>query len=330
MRAFEPERAGGLRHVPAIFLQLAQDEFAFVGAARFLQRAVRLMQTFGDAAEKFRRKMMWFDARLRANDDEALDEIAKFAHVAGPGIAHENFERIFAQFARFLAVLRTEFIEEMADENGYIGEAVAKGRNEKRDDVQAIEKILAKGAARDFLVEVFVGGGDDANIDAHGLIGADRLEALLFEHAQNFCLRAKAHVADFVEKKRAAVGGLKFSGFVVARSGEAALDVAEKLGFDELFGNGGAIDFNEGAFAAQAGGVQCARDKFLSRAAFAVNQNAAVGRAGDGDLLAQCLHRHAVADHLITMAKLAAQRLIFFFEAPLLHGVAHEDDNFFK
>src|SRR5690242_8080211 len=82
MGAFESQRAGGLRHVPAIFLELAQNKFAFVGAARFVQRAVRLMQAFGNAAEKFGRKVMRLDARLRANNDETLDKIAKFAHIA--------------------------------------------------------------------------------------------------------------------------------------------------------------------------------------------------------------------------------------------------------
>src|SRR5260370_26619806 len=35
---------GRLRHVPAIFLQLAQNEFALVGAARFVQRGIRMLR----------------------------------------------------------------------------------------------------------------------------------------------------------------------------------------------------------------------------------------------------------------------------------------------
>src|SRR5205814_7585041 len=72
------------------------------------------------------------------------------------------------------------------------------------------------------------------------------------------------------------------------------------------------------------------RDELFSRSAFAVNQNAAVGRSSDADLLAQRFHGNAVANHLITMAELAAKRLIFFLEASLLHGVAHEDDDAFE
>ncbi len=36
--ALEANGTGGLRHVPVIFLQFAEDEFALVGAAGFVQR----------------------------------------------------------------------------------------------------------------------------------------------------------------------------------------------------------------------------------------------------------------------------------------------------
>ena len=70
---FEADGVGGLRHVPAIFLKLTENEFAFVGAAGFVEGAVRLLGAFDYTAEKFRRKMMRLDANLRADDDQALD-----------------------------------------------------------------------------------------------------------------------------------------------------------------------------------------------------------------------------------------------------------------
>src|SRR5882724_11671104 len=83
MRTLEAERARGLRHVPAVFLELAQNKFALVGASGFVQSSVWLMQTFRDAAKEFGREMVRLDARLRADDDETLDKIAKFANVSG-------------------------------------------------------------------------------------------------------------------------------------------------------------------------------------------------------------------------------------------------------
>ena len=115
--AFQADGGGGLRHVPAIFLEFAQDKFAFVGAAGFVQRAVGLLRAFDDAAKKFGRQMVRLDADLRADDDQALDEIAQFAHVSGPGIAQQNFQSAVAEFARFFAVSGAEFIEEMTSED---------------------------------------------------------------------------------------------------------------------------------------------------------------------------------------------------------------------
>ena len=78
------------------------------------------------------------------------------------------------------AVLLAELGEEFFDEQRYIFFAIAQRRNEKRDDVEAIEEVFAEVAAADFLFEVFVGGGDDTRVDMWtGRAGADGVEALL-------------------------------------------------------------------------------------------------------------------------------------------------------
>jgi len=201
-----------------------------------VEGAVRLLGAFRRRHEKVRAEGGELDADLRANDDQTFDEVAEFANVAGPGVAKKNFQGAVGELASFFAVGGTELVQEMTGENRNVGGAVAQRRDEERNDVEAIEKILAETAVQNFLFEIFVGGGNDANIDADGLIGADRLEALLFEDAKNFGLGAKTHIADFIEEKCAAVGLGEFADFIVAGAGEAALDVAEEFGFDELFG----------------------------------------------------------------------------------------------
>src|SRR5208283_2162253 len=76
--------------------------------------------------------------------------------------------------------------------------------------------------------------------------------------------------------------------------------------------------------------MQRPRDEFLAGAAFAINEHAAIGGSGDGDLLAQSFHRHAVADHLVAMVKFAAQHQVFFLQAALLDSIAHEDRDLFE
>src|SRR5712672_139597 len=84
--AFKAQRGGSLRHVPAIFLQLAQNKFTLIGAARFVQRGVWLLRTLRHAAKNLGRQMVWLDARLWANNNQALDQIAKLTNISGPGM----------------------------------------------------------------------------------------------------------------------------------------------------------------------------------------------------------------------------------------------------
>src|SRR4029077_17904124 len=152
----------------------------------------------------------------------------------------------------------------------------------------------------------------------------------LFENAQDFRLRAQTHVADFIQEKRATVRFLKFADFVFGRASEASFDVAEELGLNQFFRDRGAINFHERSFVAKTGGMQRTRDEFLAGTTLAVNKHAAVGRRGYGNLLAQRLHGNAFADHLVAVAELDAQQLVFVFDAPLLNGVSNENDDFLQ
>src|SRR6476661_5101548 len=50
MAACEAESGGGLRHIPAVLLKLAEDEFALVGAARLVKRGIELLRALRHAA----------------------------------------------------------------------------------------------------------------------------------------------------------------------------------------------------------------------------------------------------------------------------------------
>ena len=173
--------------------------------------------------------------------------------------------------------------------------ALAERGNVKGNHVQAVEQIFAECVASDFLFEFLVGGGDDAHIHRHRLIRSQRLDALFFEDAQHFRLRLQAHVANFVQKKRAAVGFLKLAHLIFARAGEAAFAMAEHFRFDQLLGNGRAVHFHKWHAAARLLFMERASDQLLSGAAFTVNQHAPRGRRGERDLLAERFHRDAAA-----------------------------------
>ena len=112
-------------------------------------------------------------------------------------------------------------------------------------DLQTVEEVLAELTRGDGLLEVLVGGGDDAHVDADQFRAADHPEGAVLEHAQEVALALGGEVADFVQEERAAVGQLKPAGLVGDRAGEGAFDVAEQFGFEQLLGQGGAIDGDE-------------------------------------------------------------------------------------
>ena len=79
-----------------------------------------------------------------------------------------------------------------------------------------MEQVFAEQALLDALVQVLVGGGDDAHVGLDRLVAADAVEVAVRQHAQQARLQFGGHVADLVEEQRAAFGLLEAA---VARGG---------------------------------------------------------------------------------------------------------------
>ena len=105
------------------------------------------------------------------------------------------------------------------------------------------------------------------------------------QHAQQLDLHGQAHVADFVEEQRAALGQLEAPLAGGNGAGECALLVAEQFALEQVGGNGAAVDSDEGPVAARTGVVDGAGDDFLAGTGFAQHQHA--GFVG-GYLVNQC------------------------------------------
>src|SRR5436190_1232586 len=84
--------------------------------------------------------------------------------------------------------------------------SLAQRGNDDRDDVEPVEQIFLELAVGDHLTDVAVGGRDDAQVDALGPLGAERLELALLQHTQQLRLQRETHGADLVEEDRPAVG----------------------------------------------------------------------------------------------------------------------------
>ena len=130
----------------------------------------------------------------------------ELAHVALPGISHERAQSVTIDTAHLAAEVQVEFTYEMIRKQRDVLPMLPKRRQRDMDDFQAIEEVAAESPRLDFLGEVPVGARDDADVDPEGLGAADRLHLLLLEHAQKLHLQMQRHLADLIEKDRAAVG----------------------------------------------------------------------------------------------------------------------------
>jgi hypothetical protein len=115
----------------------------------------------------------------------------------------------------------------------------------ERDDRQPVEEILAKAPFGHFQHGIAVGGADDADIDRLGRAGPHRLDAARLQETQQLDLKADVHLADFIEKQRAAIGRAHGAGVVVDGAGKGPLAVAEQFRFQQVFRDRAAIDRDE-------------------------------------------------------------------------------------
>src|SRR5262249_23926146 len=102
------------------------------------------------------------------------------------------------------------------------------------------------------------------------------------------------------------------------RPGERALLVPEQLGLDELLGDRGAVDLHEGMATARRPLVDRARHQLLAAAILALDQHAAGGGGGHGDLLAQRAHHRALSDDRLALGQTLAQRGVLAREPRVL------------
>ena len=120
-----------------------------------------------------------------------------------------------------------------------------------RKNVEAEKKVFPEFSPGHQIGEVFVGGGDDADIDGNRSIGSDTLDGAFGEGSEEFHLGSGVNFADFVEEERSAVCLLESPDASLRGAGEGAFFVAEELAFEELGREGRAVD----------------RDKFFARTA---------------------------------------------------------------
>src|SRR4030095_14421031 len=120
--------------------------------------------------------------------------------------------------------------------------------------------------------EIGIGGANDPDIDDLGRSGAKTTNGAIVQERQNLRLECRWKQRDLVEEQGAAVGELEEAGVRATSVGESPALIAEQLRFEQVFGNRGAVDIDEGTARAGAGPMNRAGDETLAGPRLAADQ----------------------------------------------------------
>src|SRR5690606_21129580 len=271
----ESECARGLAAIAAGLLQRLRQQRAFhalpVEAVLGQAEAAVIAVVFGG-------KVVFEDVVVLAEQQQAFDGMAEFAHVAGPAALHQRAQHGLGQDHVAEPVQLRRFVDEVPDQQRDVLAALAQRRGVQGDHGQPVVEVLAEARPGDLLLQVAMGGGDDAHVHALFALAADARDDAFLQCAQQFRLQRQRQLADFVEEQRAAVGLGEIAVARGHRTGKGAAFGAEKLGFGQAFGNRPAVHRDEGPVGTARQPMQGARDQLLAGAGFALDQHAGFGR----------------------------------------------------
>src|SRR5690349_23566862 len=97
------------------------------------------------------------------------------------------------------------------------------------EDVETIEQIAAQCSFVDCLLRTAIGGREQPNVDFDLLAATETSDRALFDHAQEFCLQERRHLADLVEQQRARIREFETSLAARRRAGERTFFVSEEF-----------------------------------------------------------------------------------------------------
>src|SRR5689334_5078832 len=112
--------------------------------------------------------------RTRREDHGALDDVLELTDVPWPRVRDEPLHRRLTHRLDVLPDLRRVLPNEVVDQRGYVLATRAQRRYLNGEDIQAVEEVGAERPRGHRGRQVPIGGGDDADVDRHGLGGSDR------------------------------------------------------------------------------------------------------------------------------------------------------------
>jgi hypothetical protein len=196
----------------------------------------------------------------------ALQTIHELANIARPVVPHQGLRRVVGE-REAAARLR----EKALDQKWNVFLAIAQRRQGQTHNVEPVKKVFAETSRCDFLLQVAVRRGHDANVDLDALQRTQRAQFLFLQHAEQLHLQLQRQLPNLVEESRAAVGQLDQSPLGFDCAGKRASDMAKQFALHHRAHERATVDRHE--LPARRCVEQRTRGDFFARTAFPLNQN---------------------------------------------------------
>src|SRR5690606_31353398 len=199
--------------------------------------------------------------------------VLQLPHVARPMIAGHALEGLWRQLRQRTADLPAGRVEKVLDQCLQPVETLAQWRNMQAEHVETVIQVLTKLAAGAELGQIDLGGADHPHVQVYLLVAADTTEAAVLQKAQQFGLQPRAHLADTIEKQRAAGGQLQQAELAFrARPFEGAGAVTDQHVFGQGLRQAGEVEGHERLLPTRAGQVAGTCQQLLAGAGLALDQ----------------------------------------------------------
>ena len=109
------------------------------------------------------------------------------------------------------------FGEKIVDECGDVFDPFSQRGQMQRDHVEPIVQVFPELPGFYQFFEVFVGGGNDADIDFDRFHAAHTANFMLLQDPEKFALQVRGDIADFIQKTGASIG--RFQESLLERDG---------------------------------------------------------------------------------------------------------------
>ena len=138
------------------------------------------------------------------------------------------------------------------------------------------KKDREKIAFFNLLFEVFVAGGNEANIQIDRCRSAHTQYLFFLNNMQHFYLHGRGHFSDFIEEKRPSVSRFNETDLSNRCTGKSAFFMAEQFVGNQFFREPPTIERNKRTIFSRAQSVNRSGHKLLSSTAFTLQQDIAI------------------------------------------------------